>query len=125
MIRDLIGCKFKAHGRSKEEGFDCYGLVIEVLQRDGISFPDMFYDNIEKETKIMIKNEMISSISHTKIDKPEKNCIVEISVGGNPSHIGVYIGRGEFIHCLTDYGVIIDKLHRYQERILGYYRVDN
>ena len=47
MYEDLLGVRFKVHGRNKKEGFDCYGLAIEVLRRNGIILKDVFYDNLD------------------------------------------------------------------------------
>ena len=108
MYEDLLGVKFKVHGRSKEEGFDCYGLAIEVLRRNGIKLEYAFYKDLDNRESV--HEELHSKISHLRIEKPERCCIIELSVGGEPLHVGVYIGNG---------------LVRYKKRILGYYRVCN
>jgi hypothetical protein len=68
---------------------------------------------------------MEASIPNTKLERPEKNCIIEFNVFGQPSHIGVYLGDGEFIHASEQFGVAIEKLRRWKHRIKGYYRVNN
>lgn len=123
--RDLIGCKFKLHGRNKEEGFDCYGLVLEVYKRNGINLPDMFYEYSTDEGKVESVNEIrtlaTTTIPNIKLEKPEELCIIEITERGNPVHVGVYIGEGMFIHCSYT-GVVIEPLRKYQNRIVGYYK---
>jgi cell wall-associated NlpC family hydrolase len=120
---DLIGTRFKIHGRSKEEGFDCYGLAIEVLRRNGIKMVDVFYDTLDnrKEVHDIIHN----IIPNQKIDKAEENCIIEIDVRGEPLHIGVYIGNGKFIHTTSRKNVVIEPLRLYKNKIVGYYKVNN
>lgn len=120
---DLIGTRFKIHGRSKEEGFDCYGLAIEVLRRNGIKMVDVFYDTLDnrKEVHDIIHN----IIPNQKIDKAEENCIIEIDVRGEPLHIGVYIGNGKFIHTTSRKNVVIEPLRLYKNKIAGYYKVNN
>lgn len=120
---DLIGTRFKIHGRSKEEGFDCYGLAIEVLRRNGIKMIDVFYDTLDnrKEVHDIIHN----IIPNQKIDKAEENCIIEIDVRGEPLHIGVYIGNGKFIHTTSRKNVVIEPLRLYKNKIVGYYKVNN
>ena len=49
-IDDLIGVRFKNHGRSVEEGFDCYGLAIEVSKRLGHNLRDLWYERADEET---------------------------------------------------------------------------
>ena len=120
---DLIGTRFKIHGRSKEEGFDCYGLAIEVLRRNGIKMVDVFYDTLDnrKEVHDIIHN----IIPNQKIDKAEENCIIEIDVRGEPLHIGVYIRNGKFIHTTSRKNVVIEPLRLYKNKIVGYYKVNN
>lgn len=120
---DLIGTRFKIHGRSKEEGFDCYGLAIEVLRRNGIKMVDVFYDTLDNRKEI---HDIIHNIiPNQKIDKAEENCIIEIDVRGEPLHIGVYIGNGKFIHTTSRKNVVIEPLRLYKNKIVGYYKVNN
>ena len=121
MYNDLLGVRYKPHGRSKEEGFDCYGLVIEVLKRNGITLPDLYYESIR------VDNEFVADFdSHTeKIEKPETNCLVEITSYGVPGHIGVYIGEGMMIHTTIKTNVVIEPLRHYKHKIRGFYRVKN
>jgi cell wall-associated NlpC family hydrolase len=123
MIRDLIGIPYKTHGRGKE-GLDCYGLAIEVLKREKIDLPDVFYDDTGAENSAKTMELLENGIPHKVLDHPEKNCIIELKVFGLPCHIGVYLGNGEFIHC-TKNGVVIDKLHRWRNRVKGFYRVNS
>lgn len=118
---DLIGCNFKVHGRSKEEGFDCYGIAIEVLRRNNKHLVDVFYDSLD--TSIEINNVIKFTNNLQKIDKLENLCIIEINVKGLPIHIGIYIGKGQMIHSTKNYGVVIEPVQRYKKRIVGYYKV--
>lgn len=124
MYDDLLGAKFKIHGRNRKEGFDCYGLAIEVLKRQGIEMKDVFYDNANFNDRTKIKNDMLEVIKAKRLEKACINCIVEIEVFGQPKHIGVYIGGGKMIHCTEKYGVVIEPLKRYANRIRGYYEIE-
>jgi hypothetical protein len=66
-----------------------------------------------------------SGIPNTKIETPEEGAVVEILIFGQPSHVGVCLGNGTFIHALEKHGVVIEPLYKYRKRIKGFYRVDN
>ena len=119
---DLLGIKFKAHGRNKQEGFDCYGLAIEVLKRNGIALQDIYYDSLKQNEEWW---ESLNS-HFTKIKHPEINCLVEISsLSQNRGHLAVYIGEGLIIHTTVKTGVCIESITRYEHRIEGYYSVND
>ena len=118
-IRDLIGAPFRIHGRSKKEGFDCYGLLIEVMKRNGITLPDLFYEDICAVSDKNFKH----IFSFEKIEKPELLCIILFKLSKG-THVGLYIDDGEFIHATEDYGVVLDKLYRWGKLVTGYYKVN-
>ena len=120
---DLLGVKFKVHGRNKDEGFDCYGLAIEVLKRNSIYLKDVFYDNLKQRKEV--HDNLHSIISSVRIENPKINCIIEIAVHGEPLHIGIYIGNGLMIHTTSKTNVVIEPIKRYKHLILGYYDVSN
>jgi len=124
IVRDLVGMPYKAHGRD-EQGTDCYGLVIEVLRRIGKTVPDVFYSDTRIKTSKAVLESLEAIIPNTKLDKPEEGAVVEILVMGQPSHVGICLGDGSFIHALKEIGVVIEPLSRYRHRIKGIYRVDN
>lgn len=123
MYSDLLGVKFLVHGRSKKEGFDCYGLAMEVLKRNGVFLPDIPYDNFNQRDEV--RENIFNSVTYTKVAKPVLNCIIEIKIKGQPLHVGVYIGEGLFIHSTMDRGVVIEPLHLVARKVEGYYKVTN
>jgi cell wall-associated NlpC family hydrolase len=123
MYEDLLGTKFTPHGRSKEQGFDCYGLAIEVLKRNGISVQDVFYKTLKESSDV--KEIAFRNNTFQKLDKPQKNCIVMITVKGEPTHVAVYIGEQLIIHATKEKGVVIELIRHYKKRIEGYYKVCN
>jgi cell wall-associated NlpC family hydrolase len=120
--RDLVGIKYTPYGRTIEGGLDCYGVAILYLKSQGIQLPDLSNYDADAKDKSDVKEILEHGIPHEKLDRPEKNCIIELTVCGMPSHIGVYLDDGEFIHA-TKYGVAIEPLWRWSKRIKGYYRV--
>jgi hypothetical protein len=64
-----------------------------------------------------------ATIPNIPLDKPEPFCVIEFTVLGEPSHIGIYLEYGKFIHASRHTGVVIDRLYRWSNRVRGYYRV--
>jgi cell wall-associated NlpC family hydrolase len=124
-LRELIGARYTPHGRTVAEGLDCYGVAMIVLGMAGVHLPDVFYGDTDAATNRRILESLEASVPNTKLASPEKNCIIEFNILGQPSHIGVYLGDGEFIHASRQFGVAIDKLYRWKSRVRGYYRVNN
>lgn len=118
---DLLNIPFCIRGRSKETGFDCLGLAIEVLKRNGIYLPDPFYEDFSERKNV--RENLLHSVSYEIIEKPQVNCIIEIIEHGLPLHIAVYIGEGKMIHCTEDFGVIIEPIEKYKYRIRKFYKV--
>ena len=118
-VRDLVGCPYKVHGRSKEEGFDCYGIDIEVLKRGGIYIPDIDYEHLEEYESVFL--EMLKRVEYRKVNKPKKLTVIVFKVRGEPTHTGIYLGEGLFIHSTKNVGVIVEPLHRWKKRVEGYY----
>lgn len=118
--RHLLGVKYTSNGRSIEEGFDCYGLAIEVLRENNIDLVDVFNPKVSTSDNMMYA---VKSIPHKTLSKPEENAIIELSVFGEPIHIAIYIGEGYIIHATTTKGVVIEPLHRFKTRIKGIYKV--
>jgi len=121
-IKKYIGCKYIPHGRDPNIGLDCYGLAICIYKDMGIELPDPLYADTEKETNKRILDGLESTIPNEKLNEPEPNCIIEFNILGEPSHIGIYVGNGDFIHA-SKKCVVIDKLFRWGKRIKGFYRV--
>ena len=119
-VADLVGVPFKVHGRSKEEGFDCYGLVLEVERRAGKNLPDPFYETVDPESNRKVMDLLENGVPAERLDAPERYCVVKMNSGSRP-HCGVYLGEGNVIHATENCGVVVQKLHRLKTD--GFYRV--
>ena len=122
-ISSYVGTPYKPHGRTKEEGLDCYGLAICIYRDTGIELPDPVYADTERETNKRVMESLESAIPNIRLEKPEPGCVIEFAVLGEPSHVGIYIDRGDFIHASRATGVVVDKLSRWRNRVKGFYRV--
>lgn len=112
LYKDLIGVKYKDNGRSKEEGFDCYGLAIEVLRRNG----KVLEDRISKPSECKIT-------TGDKLDKPENLCLVLFRNRKDIyHHLAIYIGNGLIIHTDSKQ-VCIEPLAKFNAKHKEFYRV--
>ena len=124
MYRDLLGVKFKPHGRTVKEGLDCIGVLLEVFKRDGIKLIDPWYDSLD----VLSDEDFWRKFNNQfkKIERPVEKCVVEIfSHYSKKGHVAVYIGNGMIIHTTVRTGVCIEPLSRYEHKIEGYYSVSN
>jgi hypothetical protein len=122
-IRDLVGVPYVKHGRDLR-GLDCYGCaILAEYILTGKELKDVFYENPTPEQKAGIMKTVEEGVPHTRLERPEKGAVTEIFVLGHPSHVGVCLGDGTFIHAMEKTGVVIEPLWRYGRRIKGYYRV--
>lgn len=114
-ISDLIGCRFKVHGRDKN-GFDCYGLVIEVEKRYGREMVDLLKDYTKSNYMLEINENAFSYIDNNKLKKTDKleegNVILFFDEKGRATHVGVYLKKRDFIHC-DGLGVRVTNLDTY------------
>lgn len=93
---DLLGVPYKAHGRSAEEGFDCYGLVIECCKRAGTPLVDLDYSATE-----LAENEVAKYAARVNVT-PRKSAragyLCEMSYDGN-LHLGYMIDKWNVLHA--------------------------
>ncbi|WP_147613005.1 NlpC/P60 family protein [Treponema pectinovorum] len=105
---DLLNVPYKEQGRTKEEGFDCFGVCVEMCRRDGKILKDPFKDikNISNEEANDYINE---ALNIKEIPKAEPGAIVEFFLSGN-LHAG-YVVKGDLmIHATKDKGVRISPI---------------
>lgn len=117
-VNDLIGIKFKNCGRSKD-GYDCYGLAIEVSKRFGHELTDVFYEKSCGETFYQNAESVIKKMSSSLIESEERdagNIVVFFDRKNRMTHIGVMLEDDRFIHCSEIYGVTVCKLDEYPKK---------
>lgn len=118
---DLIGVPFVDGGRNAKSGLDCWGLVKEAFRRQGCEVPDYHISAIEAAD---IAGEMKQQEDEwTRLDGPRVGCLVllRLTPGLWANHVGICIGNGRFLHAYLPTGVCIDRLRRWQSRVVGYY----
>ena len=91
----LIGTPYRYGGSSREAGFDCSGMVQYIYKQAlQVSLPRTARDIAAVSRKIPLKQLRVGDL-------------VFFNTNGQPySHMGLYIGGGEFIHAPSSNGVI-------------------
>jgi len=83
-------------GGTSAYGFDCSGFVQHVFAMLGISLPrtaDAQYD-----------------VGHRAVGGPRPGDLVFFDTYGGVSHVGIYLGHGEFVHASSSHGVMVSHL---------------
>ena len=121
---DLLGVGFKYGGRSKEEGFDCWGLCMELSKRAGIYLPEFPHPTeYESIDKVMSKG----TEQFTLLDKPEPFSIATFMIiPPYVSHAGIVMEDGSFVHIMEQSSVTKERLdaHIWTRRIKGFYKYE-
>lgn len=84
------------YGGIDGSGFDCSGLAYRVFNDNGISLP----------RTVTAMGELGVFVSRDSLQPGD------LLIFHNPTHTGIYIGNGEFIHCSSwqDRGVVITEI---------------
>nr|WP_253339824.1 C40 family peptidase [Neisseria sp. HSC-16F19] len=91
----LVGTPYRYGGSSRDEGFDCSGMV-QFLYKDAfnVALPRTARDMAAVSRPIRRQDLKVGDV-------------VFFNTGGHPySHMGLYIGNGEFIHAPSSRGTI-------------------
>lgn len=108
--KQLIGVPYK-WGGTTPKGFDCSGFIKYVFAKKGINTPRTVSEIWNYAVEV--KKPSVGDVVFFETYKP------------GPSHMGIYIGDGSFIHASSSYGVTISKLGQsyWNERYLGSKRI--
>jgi cell wall-associated NlpC family hydrolase len=96
-------------GGTTYSGVDCSGFVQAVFEHNGVSLPRTADSQFEVGRAIRMRDLM-----------PGDLVFFETYTVG-PSHVGIYLGGGRFVHASASDGVRVDHLSDdyYAERYLG------
>lgn len=83
----LIGTPYRYGGASRENGFDCSGMVQYVYQ-------DALHVALPRTARDMAASSRKISVAELKVGD-----LVFFNTGAPYSHVGLYIGNGEFLHA--------------------------
>lgn len=92
--RSVIGTRYQ-WGGTTPSGFDCSGFINYVYNQHGKSIP---------RTVSQMYN------AATKVSSPSRGDIVFFETRTGPSHAGIYLGNGQFIHSGASTGVTVSSM---------------
>ena len=111
--KQFLGVPYVWAGRSPS-GFDCSGFISYVFGHYGVQVPRMADEQFEV------------GVSVSRRDLQYGDMVFFTTYEPGPSHVGIYIGNGQFIHASSGAGEVtitpLDKAY-YAERYLGARRV--
>lgn len=97
---ELVGCPY-VYGGSSPSGFDCSGFTTYVMKHFGYT--------INRTASTQMDNG--TSVSRSEL-QPGDLVFFKYNTSKPVSHVGIYIGNGEFIHASTNrYMVQIDQMN--------------
>lgn len=83
---DMVGKPYR-YGGASPRGFDCSGLVYYSYRRAGIQVPRTTTEQYRQSEHLKLANLQPGDLIFFKISRRK------------PSHVGMYVGGGQFIHA--------------------------
>lgn len=115
-VHELIGIPYENGGRGPDS-YDCYGLIKELMNRDGIEIPDY----VSPDDKRRIVAIFHSELRLWRECDRRPGAILLFRVPGN-FHVGYYLGQDQFVHTWEkSAGVCIERLSHWDRRLVGVY----
>lgn len=120
-VSDLMSKPYQKGGRGKP-GYDCFGLMAEILRRQGCAVPDEVTAGNQVNAEAIAAR--IAAGQWQAVEAPAEGVVVAIRVGPWVQHVGVCLDGNSFIHAHKDYGISLARLDdmRWSSRIAGFYR---
>jgi TPR repeat protein len=109
--RDFLGTPYEWGGESERDGFDCSGLTMAVYRHNGLNLPRVAARQYRSGRPV----------SRNNLRKGDL-VFFDTKRRGQPSHVGLYIGNGRFIHAPSTGSVVrTERLSKsyFRARFLG------
>lgn len=82
----MVGVDYRYGGSNPEQGFDCSGLVYYSHTKVGEQVPRVSYAQLAASDEVAE-------------DDLQPGDLLFYRINGKPSHVGIYIGHGRFVHA--------------------------
>lgn len=92
----LVGTPYRWGGNTPTSGFDCSGLV-DYIYRNAANI-DLPHSSRDMAT--------VNGLKIKRMDQLESGDLVFFGNGGGISHVGVYVGKGRFVHAPNSGGTV-------------------
>ncbi|GAA4356011.1 C40 family peptidase [Kangiella marina] len=86
IAQSMVGVDYRYGGSSPREGFDCSGLVYYSHTKVGEQVPRVSYAQLAASYEV-------------DKDDIQPGDLLFYRINGKPSHVGIYIGHGQFVHA--------------------------
>jgi len=112
LARRLTGTPYRLGGVTPD-ALDCSGYIQEVFRMSGFSLPRMADQQFEATRAVDLAEARPADLVFFTTDPP------------SPSHVGLYLGQGRFVHASSSRGVTEDALDSewFASRFLGVRRI--
>lgn len=123
-LKKYLNSNYKFNGRGKE-GYDCLGLVVDVLADNNIILPDTDGKIIPPGWMKENPNRLPEGLSLycDRVNNKKQFDILVFEVGGIPRHAGVLINDYKFIHIFDNSKARVSKFLKWKKRLHSIWRV--
>lgn len=118
---DLIGKPFEYGGRGPDS-YDCYGLVMTMLARQGVTPFDFGWHDESAAIEAMMLSALDTGMWESCEMQP--GSVLLFRVGRFTRHVGFAVSHSRFVHCWErSGGVVSERLSEdWNSRLKGCYR---
>ena len=115
---DLVGVPF-AYGGRGPDFYDCYGLLMELYRRRGVTLPEQTSPTSQE---IISAKMGIELLAWTPCEK-QPGAGALFRVGRLISHCGMVVDQNHMVHAWEKCGgVTVERLETWTRRLVGYYQ---
>ncbi|MBP2002768.1 cell wall-associated NlpC family hydrolase [Paenibacillus shirakamiensis] len=112
-VKSVYGTPYKTGGTTSR-GFDCSGFTSFVFKKMGVSLARQSKAQFKQGSPVMARGQLKAG-----------DLVFFNTLGNGVSHVGVYVGNGQFAHASSSKGIHIDRLSNtyFNKRYVGAKRI--